>query len=188
MENEGMGDEKLTNERTLDLSDEIAIKSVLKTDMSSIFKRIDYERIPEIIDDLRGSINYAEKTLVKVTDGADEVIEVEPTVLGVKINVAPMKEHPVESMYPETCASVRGFFNECYELFLAKQQDRGPQNIAEFGREGIVLRICDKYARIKRIIWDNIVPEVSEPVENEYKDLAVYSAIDSSFSQNKWGK
>jgi hypothetical protein len=96
--------------------------------------------------------------------------------------------HPVEERCPETCEAIRTFFNECYQLFLVKQNDRGPLNISEFGRKGIVLRICDKYSRIKRIIWDEVVPEVSEPVENEYADLAVYSAIDYTLSKDKWGK
>jgi hypothetical protein len=96
--------------------------------------------------------------------------------------------HPVEKLRPETCKAMMEFLNDCYQIFLAKQNDRGPGNISKFGSKGIVLRMCDKQERIERIVWDEIKPEVSEPVENEYVDMATYCAIDSVVREGKWGK
>jgi len=99
-----------------------------------------------------------------------------------------MSKHPVEEKYPECCKAMQEFFAEAYQLFLRKNNDRGPENIEKFGDKGIVLRMEDKQARIKRIIWDGIEPQVSEPVEAEFMDQAVYSAIGTVWRAGKWGK
>ena len=99
-----------------------------------------------------------------------------------------MSKHVVEELYPECCEAMRAFFDDCYKLFLAKQHDRGPENIARFGDKGIVIRMEDKQSRIKRIIWDGIEPQVSEPVEEEFKDQAVYAGLATVVRAGKWGK
>jgi hypothetical protein len=142
----------------------------------------------KLVERLKGDLLISLKDLEDGKEPQRVIEDLGNTFWGAPLAAVPHHGHPVEQLCPATCGRIREFFNECYELFLVKQNDRGPGNISQFGRKGIVLRICDKYSRIKRIIWDEIVPEVSEPVENEYMDLAVYSAIDYTLSKEDWGK
>ena len=72
------------------------------------------------------------------------------------------------------------------KLFDQKQSDRGTSNIAAFGEKGILIRCFDKMARLKTIIWEGHVPQVSEPIENEWADLGVYSVIARLCREGKW--
>ena len=98
------------------------------------------------------------------------------------------KNHQTEEDVPATCNQVKLFFSECEEIFMNKQSDRGPGNISKFGSKGIVLRLADKQARLEQIVWHGKQQKVSEPIENEYKDMAIYCAIDSCLRKGVWGK
>jgi hypothetical protein len=72
------------------------------------------------------------------------------------------------------------------KLFDIKQSDRGPENIRVFGSKGCVLRMQDKMSRIITIDWHGKEPRVSEPVENEYADMAVYALIARVVKKGLW--
>lgn len=71
-------------------------------------------------------------------------------------------------------------------LFDHKQHDRGPENIAQYGEKGVLIRCTDKLARIKRIVWDDVEPAVSESVEAEWADLSVYGVIARMVRGGNW--
>lgn len=75
---------------------------------------------------------------------------------------------------------------EDIQLFDRKHHDRGPGNINRFGEKGVVVRMADKQARLERIIWDEVVPAVSEDVSQEYADMTVYGVIARLVRKGLW--
>lgn len=67
---------------------------------------------------------------------------------------------------------------EVYSIFCSKNADYGPNNIAALGEEGIVVRLFDKFSRIKRLIFDKENIDVTtESVEDPIIDLIDYGII-----------
>jgi len=60
--------------------------------------------------------------------------------------------------------------------FDRKQHDYGPDNIAAFGEKGVVVRMNDKMARLRNLVWGD-KPAINEAVEDSYTDLSVYGVI-----------
>jgi hypothetical protein len=60
--------------------------------------------------------------------------------------------------------------------FDRKQHDYGPENIAAFGEKGVVVRMNDKMARLRNLVWGD-KPASNEAVEDSYADLSVYGVI-----------
>lgn len=90
---------------------------------------------------------------------------------------------------------------ELIRLFDKKQKDYGRENIAEFGRMGILIRMNDKMARIKnltrggsllaKVDSKQLSPEVlgnhhNEALRDSYMDIAVYAVIDSLLEDGTW--
>ena len=71
-------------------------------------------------------------------------------------------------------------------LFDLKQHDRGPGNIQRFGEKGIIIRMADKYEKIYTSGWEERTLVGSEPVEQEYADMAVYSVIARLVRKGEW--
>ena len=117
----------------------------------------------------------------KITVKKEEIDEILDDYFG-------QNSHQTEEDVPKTCHQIRNFFDECEEIFMNKQSDRGPGNISKFGSKGIVLRLADKQARLEQIVWHEKQQKVSEPIENEYKDIAIYCAIDSCIRKGVWGE
>mgnify|MGYP000199753899 CR=1 FL=1 len=74
--------------------------------------------------------------------------------------------------------------NECVNLLISKQKDYGPENILSFGELGVLVRMNDKMARLKNILWkkkvengDNDVEVNHESIEDTFKDMANYAMI-----------
>ena len=89
------------------------------------------------------------------------------------------------------------------ELFDRKQKDYGRENIAEFGRTGVLIRMNDKMARIKNItkggrlyafeesrkanpLEEVLIESMNEPLRDSYDDIAVYAVIDSLLEDGTW--
>ena len=106
----------------------------------------------------------------------------------------------MENKYPEMTQEFLKIQREQYELFLHKQHDYGPQNIA-VGQElkneeekrlslmGIWFRINDKVERIKTLIMrgDNGSLE-NEGLVDSYSDISNYGVIAQVVARGKWAK
>jgi len=57
-----------------------------------------------------------------------------------------------------------------------KQHDYGHENIARFGRLGLLVRVHDKIARLHNLLAKGGVPQ-NETIEDTYVDIVGYSAI-----------
>lgn len=78
---------------------------------------------------------------------------------------------------------------EIYTIFCMKNADYGPNNIAALGEEGIVVRLFDKFSRIKRLIFDKIDIDVNdESVEDSIIDLIDYGIILLLVKRGIWPK
>ena len=106
----------------------------------------------------------------------------------------------MEEQYPQMTEEFKKIQREQYELFLHKQHDYGPQNIA-VGQElkndeekrlslmGIWFRINDKVERIKTLLMrdgDNAVE--GEPVTDSFSDISNYGVMAQVVSRGKWAK
>jgi hypothetical protein len=62
------------------------------------------------------------------------------------------------------------------KLLIRKQRDYGHENIRRFGRQGLMVRMHDKIARLENLVSGNKTPE-NESVFDTVCDIAGYSAI-----------
>jgi len=69
-----------------------------------------------------------------------------------------------------------GHIDEISDILVRKQRDYGHDNIARFGRVGIVIRLHDKVARLENLISRNVDPQ-NESVLDNFVDLIGYAAI-----------
>ena len=106
----------------------------------------------------------------------------------------------MEKEWPEMTAEFRRLQREQYELFLHKQHDYGPQNIAvgqmlvneeekRLSLMGIWFRINDKVERIKTILMrgDNGSLE-GEGLVDSYSDISNYGVMAQVVARGKWAK
>ena len=106
----------------------------------------------------------------------------------------------MEESYPEMTEEFKKIQREQYELFLHKQFDYGPQNIA-VGQElkndeekrlslmGIWFRINDKVERIKTLIMrgdDGSLKD--EGLVDSYSDISNYGVMAQVVARGKWAK
>lgn len=69
----------------------------------------------------------------------------------------------------------------------AKNQDYGDDNIGRLGEKGCFVRMADKVARLKQLIWDDKEGKVAdETVEDTLMDLANYAIITVLLRRKKW--
>ena len=65
---------------------------------------------------------------------------------------------------------------ELLKTLISKQSDYGPENIRRFGRQGLMVRMHDKIARLENLYEAGRSPR-NEPIRDTYMDIAGYSAI-----------
>ena len=106
----------------------------------------------------------------------------------------------MEKKYPEMTKEFRQIQREQYELFLRKQHDYGPQNVAvgsllktkediKLSLLGLWFRIQDKTERIKTLLMrDDGNSVADEPVVDSYNDISVYGIMAQVVSRGKWAK
>lgn len=83
---------------------------------------------------------------------------------------------------------VHGVFTELEALLLQKHNDYGPTNISQSPGgplNGIVVRIWDKFARIRNLFQTQVVVQ-NEPLEDSFKDMANYSVIAILVQRGLW--
>lgn len=83
-------------------------------------------------------------------------------------------------------------------VFIAsvKYKDRGPENIAQYGVNGVILRLADKMARFKKTVydrWDSKLPmggiserSINKVVIDAY-DMINYAAFMIMLIEGTWG-
>ncbi len=62
------------------------------------------------------------------------------------------------------------------ETLVRKQTDYGHLNIAKYGRQGLIIRVHDKIARLENLVTKTGAAK-NEPIEDTLLDIAGYSAI-----------
>jgi hypothetical protein len=61
-------------------------------------------------------------------------------------------------------------------LVISKQQKYGKSNINDFGEMGILIRMNDKFARLKNMLLNN-VQDTKEPIDDTLRDIIGYSLL-----------
>jgi hypothetical protein len=71
------------------------------------------------------------------------------------------------------------------EVLVRKQRDYGHENIRRFGRQGLMIRIHDKVARLENLLANGETPN-NESIEDTLLDIVGYSAIGIMWEKNKF--
>lgn len=76
---------------------------------------------------------------------------------------------------------------EIYEVFCAKQQGYGPDNIAQTGEKGVIIRMNDKMKRLLTLgLGDKESPLADESLRDTVIDLADYGIIWMLCNDGDW--
>ena len=106
----------------------------------------------------------------------------------------------MELEWPKMTDEFKKIQREQYELFLHKQHDYGPQNVAvgsllktkediKLSLLGLWFRIQDKTERIKTLLMRDDGNSVQdEPVVDSFNDISVYGIMAQVVSRGKWAK
>jgi len=73
-------------------------------------------------------------------------------------------------------------------LMDRKQRDYGPGNIAGFGTFGVVVRMNDKFERIKHLFLNRRKRATNESIRDSFKDISNYAIIALMLDSGKWPK
>lgn len=74
-----------------------------------------------------------------------------------------------------------------FDLFKKKQASYGCENILLFGLHGILIRMSDKFQRLKNLVWQKKPnPLENETIEDTYLDLADYALISVLVMNGDW--
>jgi hypothetical protein len=106
----------------------------------------------------------------------------------------------MELEWPEMTDEFKKIQREQYELFLYKQHDYGPGNIAvgtqliteeevKLSLIGLFFRLNDKIQRIKTLLLNNRDSAVKdEPIDDAFLDISNYGIMATIVKRDKWGK
>ena len=76
--------------------------------------------------------------------------------------------------YEESC---REAALEIAQVVINKQHDYGHDNILAFREQGLIVRLWDKLARLKNLLWVNPDNPKNESIEDTFTDIAGYAII-----------
>ncbi|NPA76854.1 MAG: hypothetical protein GXN93_03820 [Candidatus Diapherotrites archaeon] len=74
---------------------------------------------------------------------------------------------------------------ENFALFMRKQLDYGPRNIADFGELGVLIRVNDKVQRLRNLLFGNKNPQ-NESIYDSWRDIANYGLIGQLVHEEIW--
>lgn len=74
--------------------------------------------------------------------------------------------------------------NSC--LMDGKQQDYGSKNISSFGMFGVVVRMSDKFERIKNLFNQKRKRSVNESIVDSFQDISNYAIIARMLHDKEW--
>ena len=69
-------------------------------------------------------------------------------------------------------------------IVIKKQHDYGHDNIMAFKEQGLVVRLSDKVARLKNLLWSNTNAPKNESIEDTFIDVAGYAIIGLMLANN----
>ena len=72
-----------------------------------------------------------------------------------------------------------------HKILVRKQKDYGPENIRRFGRQGLMVRLHDKVARLENLTGSNRTPN-NESIEDTFIDIVGYCAIGIMWEQRNF--
>ena len=72
------------------------------------------------------------------------------------------------------------------EIVILKQHDYGHDNILAFKETGLVVRLWDKVARLKNLLWTNTNKPKNESIEDTFTDIAGYAIIGLMLANNSF--
>ena len=75
--------------------------------------------------------------------------------------------------------------NQATSLCISKQKDYGPKNISAFGLVGVLVRMNDKFERLKNLTKTGKRP-TNESIEDTLIDVANYAMIALAVHRNWW--
>jgi len=76
---------------------------------------------------------------------------------------------------------------ENVKLLDCKQLDYGSKNISDFGTVGVIIRMNDKFQRIKNLVSTNRRKRaINESILDTFRDLSNYSIIALLLENKKW--
>ena len=143
---------------------------------------------PRVIDDVGQEYDPTEPPRATLTKEDQEAVDTQDIV------------KYMEHKYPEMTTEFLTIQQEQYELFLRKQHDYGPQNVAvgsllktkediKLSLLGLWFRIQDKTERIKTLLMREDGNSVQdEPVVDSFNDISVYGIMAQVVSRGKWAK
>ena len=67
---------------------------------------------------------------------------------------------------------------------ISKQHDYGHDNIMAFKEQGLVVRLSDKVARLKNLLWSRVDKPKNESIEDTFTDIAGYAIIGLMLANN----
>jgi len=74
-------------------------------------------------------------------------------------------------------AAINRVFGKCSGISRIKSQDYGTENLSTFMEKGLVVRMNDKMARIKNLVWNDKTAQVKdESAQDTCLDMINYSA------------
>ena len=105
----------------------------------------------------------------------------------------------MEGDWPEMTTEFKRLQQVQYELFLRKQHDYGPGNIAvgtqlqtqdeiHLSLTGLWFRMNDKIQRLRNMLLSGRESAVDEPLEDAYLDISNYGIMATIVKNGKWGK
>ena len=74
------------------------------------------------------------------------------------------------------------------KVFDNKQSDYGSRNISAFGFMGCIIRMSDKFERIKNLLGVKRKRAINESVMDNLDDIGVYTIIAKLCHKGKWPK
>ena len=103
----------------------------------------------------------------------------------------------MEEDWPEMTTEFKRLQQVQYELFLHKQHDYGPGNIAvgtqlqtqdeiHLSLTGLWFRMNDKIQRLKNMLLSGRESAVDEPLEDAYLDVSNYGIMATIVKNGKW--
>jgi hypothetical protein len=105
----------------------------------------------------------------------------------------------IEDQYPEMMLEFKRIFFTQYEIFCAKMDNYGTENISlgtkleteediKMSLSGLWFRMNDKINRLKQLVVKGNIDQVGESIDDTYQDLSVYGIICQLVKNGKWGK
>lgn len=75
---------------------------------------------------------------------------------------------------------------ENIKLLDNKQLDYGSKNVSGFGTFGVVVRMNDKFERIKNLFKNKRRRAINESIRDSFRDLSNYAIIAYMVETNQW--